>query len=54
MSIYESEGWEHQQVFDKFLNDQIGYVDNKYLRSHCCLQKGKEANLKAYPNVTEH
>ena len=23
MSIYETEGWEHQQVFDKFLNDII-------------------------------
>jgi len=24
MSIYESEGWEHQLVFNKFLNDKIG------------------------------
>ena len=52
MSIYESEGWEHQQVFDKFLNDQIGYVDNKYLAAAIvAYRRGKEANLKAYPNV---
>ena len=24
MSIYETEGWEHQLVFNKFLNDKIG------------------------------
>ena len=52
MSIYESEGWEHQQVFDKFLNDLIGYVDNKYLAAAIvAYRRGKEANLKAYPNV---
>lgn len=52
MSIYETEGWEHQQVFDKFLNDQIGYVDNKYLAAAIvAYRRGKEANLKAYPNV---
>jgi len=52
MSIYEHEGWEHQQVFDKFLNDQIGYVDNKYLAAAIvAYRRGKEANLKAYPNV---
>ena len=42
----------HQQVFDKFLNDQIGYVDNKYLAAAIvAYRRGKEANLKAYPNV---
>ena len=52
MSIYEAEGWEHQQVFDKFLNDKIGYVDNKYLAAAIvAYRRGKEANLKAYPNV---
>ena len=52
MLIYEAEGWEHQQVFDKFLNDKIGYVDNKYLAAAIvAYRRGKEANLKAYPNV---
>ena len=52
MSIYETEGWEHQLVFNKFLNDKIGYVDNKYLAAAIvAYRRGKEANLKAYPNV---
>ena len=52
MSIYESEGWEHQLVFNKFLKDKIGYVDNKFLAAAIvAYRRGKEANLKAYPNV---
>ena len=52
MSIYESEGWEHQLVFNKFLMDEIGYVDNKFLAAAIvAYRRGKEANLKAYPNV---
>ena len=30
MSMYESEGWEHQLVFNKFLMDEIGYVAVSY------------------------
>ena len=52
MSIYEAEGWEHQLVFNKFLKDEIGYVDNKFLAAAIvAYRRGKEANLKAYPNV---
>ena len=53
MKIYENEGWEHQQlVFDKFLKDTIGYVDNKFLAAGIvAYRRAKEANLKPYPNV---
>ena len=52
MDIYEVDGWENQLVFDKFLKNKIGYVDNKYLAAGIvAYRRAKEANLKAYPNV---
>ena len=52
MKIYESDGWENQVVFDKFLVNKIGYVDHKYLAAGIvAYRRAKEANLKAYPNV---
>ncbi|MAQ72515.1 MAG: hypothetical protein CMG20_02990 [Candidatus Marinimicrobia bacterium] len=52
MDIYEADGWENQVVFDKFLKNKIGYVDNKYLAAGIvAYRRAKEANLKAYPNV---
>ena len=31
VGIYEEFGWENQQVFDVFIEKQIGHVDNKFL-----------------------
>ena len=30
MDIYEVDGWENQLVFDKFLKNKLGYIDNKF------------------------
>ena len=52
MDIYEVNGWENQLVFDKFLKNKLGYIDNKYLAAGIvAYRRAKEANLKAYPNV---
>ena len=31
IAIYEEFGWENQQVFDVFIEKQIGYVEHKFL-----------------------
>ena len=31
ISLYEEIGWENQKVFNVFLENSIGYVDNKFL-----------------------
>ena len=31
VAIYEEFGWENQQVFDVFIEKQIGHVENKFL-----------------------
>ena len=50
--IYEEEGWENQQVFNKFLNKTIGEVNNKYLAAGIvAYRRAREANLLLYPNV---
>jgi putative hydrolase of the HAD superfamily len=55
MQIYEADGWENQVVFDKFLENKIGYVDNKYLAAGIvAYRRAKEANLKAYSNVQKN
>ncbi|MFL2485020.1 MAG: HAD-IA family hydrolase [Candidatus Neomarinimicrobiota bacterium] len=52
MDIYEVDGWENQLVFDKFLKNKLGYINNKYLAAGIvAYRRAKEANLKAYPNV---
>jgi len=52
ISIYEEFGWENQTVFDVFLKNSIGYVDNKFLAAGVvAYRRAREANLLAYPNV---
>ena len=52
IGIYEKEGWENQQVFNKFLNKTIGDVNNKYLAAGIvAYRRAREANLLLYPNV---
>ena len=52
IGIYEKEGWENQQVFNKFLNKTIGEVNNKYLAAGIvAYRRAREANLLLYPNV---
>ena len=52
VSIYEEFGWENQKVFDVFIDNMIGYVDNKFLAAGIvAYRRAREANLLAYPNV---
>ena len=54
ISIYEEFGWENQKVFDVFLKQCIGVVDNKYLAAGIvAYRRAREANLMAYPNVNK-
>ena len=50
--IYESKGWEYQEVFDDFILSEIGKLDYKILASGIvAYRKAKEASLILYPNV---
>ena len=54
VGIYEEFGWENQKVFDVFLENSIGYVDNKFLAAGVvAYRRAREANLLAYPNVNK-
>ncbi len=50
--IYETKGWEYQEVFDDFIQDKMGKLDYKILASGIvAYRKAKEASLILYPNV---
>jgi len=52
IEIYTEHGWENQQVFDLFLTETIGHVDNKLLAAGIIsYRRAREANLQVYPNV---
>ena len=54
ITLYEKIGWENQKVFDVFLENSIGYVDNKFLAAGVvAYRRAREANLLAYPNVNK-
>ena len=54
IAIYEKFGWENQQVFDVFIEKQIGYVEHKFLAAGIvAYRRAREANLMAYPNVNK-
>jgi len=51
-SIYESKGWEYQEVFDDFIKEELDELDYKILASGIvAYRKAKEASLILYPNV---
>ncbi len=53
MFIYENEGWEDQLVFNKFIENKLGYVDYKFLASGILgYRKARESALSPYPFVT--
>ena len=50
--IYESKGWEYQEVFDEFIKEELNRLDYKILASGIvAYRKAKEASLILYPNV---
>ena len=51
-SIYDSEGIEYQQVFDKMFKEILGKVDYKIMSAGIvAYRKAREAALKPYPGV---
>ena len=52
--LYESKGWENQQVFDDFLRQNFGEVSNKILAAGIVsYRRAREATLLVYPNVNK-
>jgi len=50
--IYEEKGWEYQEVFDDFIQKELGKIDYKILASGIvAYRKAREASLILYPNV---
>jgi putative hydrolase of the HAD superfamily len=50
--MYIEQGWENQQIFDIYLTETIGHVDNKLLAAGIVsYRRAREANLQVYPNV---
>ena len=53
-ATYDALGIEYQRVFDRFLNDQLGYIDYKVLAAGIvAYRKAREAALQPYPFVVE-
>ncbi len=51
-AVYKEEGIEFQQVFDKFLNNELGVIDYKiHAAGIIGYRKSREANLVLYPHV---
>ena len=52
IKIYEEKGWEYQEVFDDFIQAELGRIDYKILASGIVsYRKAREASLILYPNV---
>ena len=52
INIYEEKGWEYQEVFDDFIQNELGELDYKILASGIvAYRKAREASLILYPNV---
>ena len=50
--IYDTKGYEYQEVFDDFISDFCGFLDKKYLAAAIVsYRKTKEATMVLYPNV---
>ena len=52
--LYLNKGWEHQQVFDDYLQQTTGEVSNKVLAAGIVsYRRAREATLLVYPNVNK-
>ncbi len=52
--LYMEKGWENQQVFDDFLNQEAGEVSHKILAAGIvAYRRAREASLLVYPNVNK-
>lgn len=50
--IYYKEGFEIQDIFDKFLSQELGQVDYKILAAGVTAYRKAKSKLKAYPGVS--
>ena len=51
-TIYDSKGYEHQEVFNEFIIKKIGNINYKYLAAAIVeYKKAKEISLNLYPDV---
>ena len=51
-NIYESKGYEYQEVFDDFIVDECGQLEHKYQAAAIVsYKKIKDATMVVYPNV---
>ncbi len=52
--MYEKSGWENQTIFNDYLHQQFGHVNNKYLAAGIvAYRRAREATLQVYPNVNK-
>jgi putative hydrolase of the HAD superfamily len=52
ITLYQETGWENQQIFDIFLKEKTGEVNNKYLAAAIVsYRRAREATLRLYPDV---
>ena len=52
--LYLNKGWEHQQVFDDYLQQTTGKISNKILAAGIVsYRRAREATLLVYPNVNK-
>ena len=51
-TIYDTKGYEHQEVFNEFIINKIGEINYKYLAAAIVeYKKAKEISLNLYPDV---
>ena len=51
-TIYDTKGYEHQEVFNEFIINKIGKINYKYLAAAIVeYKKAKEISLNLYPDV---
>lgn len=51
-TIYDTKGYEHQEVFNEFIINKIGKINYKYLAAGIVeYKKAKEISLNLYPDV---
>ncbi|MAZ61316.1 MAG: hypothetical protein CMG50_03965 [Candidatus Marinimicrobia bacterium] len=51
-TIYDTKGYEHQEVFNEFIINKIGIINYKYLAAAIVeYKKAKEISLNLYPDV---
>ena len=51
-NIYDNKGYEHQEVFNEFINNKLGHINYKYLAAGIVeYKKAKEKSLGLYPDV---